>query len=281
MTLNEKERKIYIVGHKNPDTDSICSAIAYANLKKMITGKNYVAKRAGEISEETRYVLDTFGVPEPALLNNVFQQLKDVDIGKVEGVPSSASLREVWSRMKEHNIKTLPVLNDHKLEGIITIGDIANSYMEQHDSHLLSVARTQYRSIAQTLDGTTVIGNEHAYFIKGKVVIAASSPDMMENFIEEDDLVIVGNRYESQLCAIEMNASCLVICKGVEVSRTIRKLAAERDVVIISTPHDTFTTARLINQSIPVKCFMTKEHLTTFHMNDYLEEIKEVMTKKR
>ncbi|MBY0757769.1 MULTISPECIES: putative manganese-dependent inorganic diphosphatase [Sellimonas] len=281
MTLNEKERKIYIVGHKNPDTDSICSAIAYANLKKMITGKNYVAKRAGEISEETRYVLDTFGVPEPALLNNVFQQLKDVDIGKVEGVPSSASLREVWSRMKEHNIKTLPVLNDHKLEGIITIGDIANSYMEQHDSHLLSVARTQYRSIAQTLDGTTVIGNEHAYFIKGKVVIAASSPDMMENFIEEDDLVIVGNRYESQLCAIEMNASCLVICQGVEVSRTIRKLAAERDVVIISTPHDTFTTARLINQSIPVKCFMTKEHLTTFHMNDYLEEIKEVMTKKR
>ena len=281
MTLNEKERKIYIVGHKNPDTDSICSAIAYANLKKMITGKNYVAKRAGEISEETRYVLDTFGVPEPALLNNVFQQLKDVDIGKVEGVPSSASLREVWSRMKEHNIKTLPVLNDHKLEGIITIGDIANSYMEQHDSHLLSVARTQYRSIAQTLDGTTVIGNEHAYFIKGKVVIAASSPDMMENFIEEDDLVIVGNRYESQLCAIEMNASCLVICQGVEVSRTIRKLAAERDVVIISTPHDTFTTARLINQSIPVKFIMKTENLVTFHTEDFTDDIQEVMIKHR
>lgn len=281
MTLNEKERKIYIVGHKNPDTDSICSAIAYANLKRAMTGKNYVPKRAGEVSEETRFVLETFGVQEPALLENVYQQLKDVDIGKVEGVPGSTSVREAWSRMRENNIKTLPVLNENRLEGIITIGDIANSYMEQHDSHLLSAARTQYRSIAHTLDGMIVTGNEHAYFVKGKVVIAASSPDMMENFIEEDDLVIVGNRYESQLCAIEMNASCLVICQGVEVSKTIRKLATERDIVIISTPHDTFTTARLINQSIPVKCFMTKEHLTTFRMNDYLEEIKEVMTKKR
>lgn len=281
MTQNEKERKVYIVGHKNPDTDSICSAIAYANLKRLITGKTYTARRAGQISEETHYVLNRFQVPEPAFLNNVYQQLKDVDIRRIEGVSNQASVREAWNTMKENNIKTLPVLRDQRLEGIITIGDIASSYMEQHDSHLLSVARTQYRSIAHTLDGTVVTGNEHAYFLNGKVVIAASSPDMMENFIEDDDLVIVGNRYESQLCAIEMNASCLVICQGVEVSRTIRKLAEERDIVIISTPHDTFTTARLINQSIPVKYFMTKDHLTTFHINDYLEEIKEVMAKKR
>ena len=281
MAEYEKERKIYVVGHKNPDTDSICSGIAYAALKKKLTGKNYVPKRAGQVSEETRYVLDRFEVEEPALLQNVFQQLKDVDIRKIEGVSSQASVRDAWNTMRENNIKTLPVLRDHKLEGIITIGDIANSYMEQHDSYLLSVAKTQYKSIVHTLDGTVVTGNDHAYFTKGKVVIAASSPDMMENFIEDDDLVIVGNRYESQLCAIEMNASCLVICQGAEVSKTIRKLAEEREVVIISTHYDTFTTARLINQSIPVKYYMTKDHLTTFNMNDYLEEIKEVMTKKR
>ena len=240
-----------------------------------------MAKRAGAVSEETRYVLDYFHVEEPALLQNVFQQLKDVDIRKIDGVSSQASIKEAWAMMRENSIRTLPVLNEQKLEGIITIGDIANSYMELYDSYLLSDARTQYRSIMNTLDGKIVTGNEHAYFVKGKVVIAASSPDMMENFIDEDDLVIVGNRYESQLCAIEMDASCLVICQGAEVSKTIRKLASERDVVIISTPHDTFTTARLINQSIPVKYFMTKEHLSTFHMNDYLEEVRDVMSKKR
>ena len=281
MSDNQKDRKVYVVGHKNPDTDSICSAIAYAELKKQITGRNYVAKRAGEVSEETRYVLDYFHVEEPALLQNVFQQLKDVDIRKIDGVSSQASIKEAWAMMRENSIRTLPVLHEQKLEGIITIGDIANSYMELYDSYLLSDARTQYRSIMNTLDGKIVTGNEHAYFVKGKVVIAASSPDMMENFIDEDDLVIVGNRYESQLCAIEMDASCLVICQGAEVSKTIRKLASERDVVIISTPHDTFTTARLINQSIPVKYFMTKEHLSTFHMNDYLEEVRDVMSKKR
>lgn len=281
MSDNQKDRKVYVVGHKNPDTDSICSAIAYAELKKQITGKNYVAKRAGSVSEETWYVLDYFHVEEPALLQNVFQQLKDVDIRKIDGVSSQASIKEAWAMMRENSIRTLPVLNDQKLEGIITIGDIANSYMELYDSYLLSEARTQYRSIMNTLDGKIVTGNEHAYFVKGKVVIAASSPDMMENFIDQDDLVIVGNRYESQLCAIEMDASCLVICQGAEVSKTIRKLASERDVVIISTPHDTFTTARLINQSIPVKYFMTKEHLSTFHINDYLEEVRDVMSKKR
>lgn len=281
MSDNQKDRKVYVVGHKNPDTDSICSAIAYAELKKQITGKNYVAKRAGSVSEETRYVLDYFHVGEPALLQNVFQQLKDVDIRKIDGVSSQASIKEAWAMMRENSIRTLPVLNEQKLEGIITIGDIANSYMELYDSYLLSEARTQYRSIMNTLDGTIITGNEHAYFVKGKVVIAASSPDMMENFIDPDDLVIVGNRYESQLCAIEMDASCLVICQGAEVSKTIRKLASERDVVIISTPHDTFTTARLINQSIPVKYFMTKEHLSTFHINDYLEEVRDVMSKKR
>ena len=281
MSDNQKDRKVYVVGHKNPDTDSICSAIAYAELKRRVTGKNYVAKRAGTVSEETLFVLNQFHVQEPALLQNVFQQLKDVDIRKIDGVSSQASVKEAWAMMKENSIRTLPVLKDQKLEGIITIGDIANSYMELHDSHLLSEARTQYRSIKDTLSGEIITGNEHAYFIKGKVVIAASSPDMMENFIEPDDLVIVGNRYESQLCAIEMDASCLVICQGAEVSRTIKKLASERDIVIISTPFDTFTTARLINQSIPVKHFMTRDHLTTFHVNDYLEEVKEVMTKKR
>ena len=278
---NRKVKKTYVIGHKNPDTDSICSAIAYANLKREMTGEEYVAKRAGELNGETAYVLDRFGVEVPGYLGDVHLQVKDMDIRQIEGVRSNASIREAWTRMKQENIRTLPVTRNDRLEGLITIGDIATSYMEVYDSHILSTARTQYRNIVNTLDGTIVTGNEHGYFLKGKVIIAASSPDMMENIIEKDDLVILGNRYESQLCAIEMDASCLVICQGAEISRTIKKMAMERDIVVIQTPHDTFTAARLINQSIPVKYFMSKDNLETFHMSDYVDDVKEVMAKKK
>ena len=153
--------------------------------------------------------------------------------------------------------------------------------MDVYDSHILSKARTQYQNIVSTLDGQVLTGNPHAYFIKGKVAVAASSPDLMETYIEKDDLVILGNRYESQLCAIELDASCLVVCQGAQVSRTILKMAEERDIVVITTPHDTFTVSRLINQSIPVKHFMEKEGLTIFNTEDYVESVKEIMAKKR
>ena len=257
----KKPKKVYVIGHKNPDTDSICSAIAYANLKNKITGEKYIAKRAGEVNGETAYVLDKFQVSVPSLLDNVHLQVKDMDIRHIEGVSGHMSIKDAWARMKDENIKTLPVTRGEKLEGLITIGDIATSYMEVYDNNILATARTQYRNIVKTLDGTLISGNEHGYFLNGKVVIAASSPDLMENFIEKDDLVILGNRYESQLCAIEMDASCLVICQGANISKTIKKMAEERDIVIIQTPHDTFTAARLINQSIPVKYFMRRDNL--------------------
>ena len=277
----KKPKKVYVIGHKNPDTDSICSAIAYANLKNKITGEKYIAKRAGEVNGETAYVLDKFQVSVPSLLDNVHLQVKDMDIRHIEGVSDHMSIKDAWARMKDENIKTLPVTRGEKLEGLITIGDIATSYMEVYDNNILATARTQYRNIVKTLDGTLISGNEHGYFLNGKVVIAASSPDLMENFIEKDDLVILGNRYESQLCAIEMDASCLVICQGANISKTIKKMAEERDIVIIQTPHDTFTAARLINQSIPVKYFMRRDNLEIFHLNDYVEHVKEVMSKTK
>ena len=277
----KKPKKVYVIGHKNPDTDSICSAIAYANLKNKITGEKYIAKRAGEVNGETAYVLDKFQVSVPSLLDNVHLQVKDMDIRHIEGVSDHMSIKDAWARMKDENIKTLPVTRGEKLEGLITIGDIATSYMEVYDNNILATARTQYRNIVKTLDGTLISGNVHGYFLNGKVVIAASSPDLMENFIEKDDLVILGNRYESQLCAIEMDASCLVICQGANISKTIKKMAEERDIVIIQTPHDTFTAARLINQSIPVKYFMSRDNLEIFHLNDYVEHVKEVMSKTK
>ncbi len=277
-----QEKKIYIIGHKNPDTDSICSAIAYADIKNRTENHTYAAKRAGQISQETQYVLNRFQMDPPGYVPNVGPKVRDMDVRRIQGVDSSISLKKAWTLMRNENVNTLPITNeDNELEGLITINIIAESYMDVYDNSILSTARTQYKNILDTLDGTMVTGNEHAYFIKGKVVVAAANPDLMENYIEEDDLVILGNRYESQLCAIEMNASCIIVCEGAPVSKTIRRLAQDKECVIISTPHDTYTVARLVNQSMPVRYFMKRDEMTAFRMDDYLDDVKEVMAKKR
>ncbi len=274
-------KKTYVIGHKNPDTDSICSAIAYAELKRTVTGNEYTARRAGQINEETQYVLDRFKVQAPTLLQNVKLQVKDLDIHEIEGVDPNSSIKEAWRKMRDHSHKSMPVLTDGELVGIISTGDIVKSYMDVYDSRILSQAKTQYKNIIDTLDGTLITGNRHGYFSKGKVAIAASNPELMEEFIEKDDLVILSNRYEAQECAIDIDASCLVICNGVEISEELIKKAKEQSIVIISTPHDTFTVSRLINQSIPVSHFMTEGPLLTFSMTDYVDDIKEEMTKRK
>lgn len=279
--MGKKSRKVYIVGHKNPDTDSICSAIAYAELKRRVTGDDYVAKRAGQINEETHYVLKKFKMDAPGLLQNVKLQVKDMDIHKIDGVEPNVSIRDTWNKMKENNIKTLPVLKDEELVGVISTGDIATSYMEVYDNRVLSEARTQYKNIIDTLDGKLISGNEHGCFTTGKVTVGASNDELMKEFIEKDDLVILGNRPEAQACAVNIDASCMVVCQDAAVSPELIKKAEEQSIVIISTPHDTYTVARLINQSIPVKYFMSKGPLITFSMNDYVDDIRERMTKNK
>ena len=277
----EKDRKVYVVGHKNPDTDSICSAIAYAALKTKITDIPHEPRRAGQLNEETQYVLERFGVKAPRLLSDLREQIKDVELKEVDGLKSSVSIRTAWEKMQESNIHTLPVTRDGKLEGLITIGDIAKTYMEVYDSTIISKARTQYRNIARAVDGEVHTGNEHSYLLKGKVVIAASSRILMSDFINKDDLVIMGDRKDAQQCAIDMDASCMVVCQNAPVSDRIIKQAQEKEIVIIRTPHDTFTAAQHINQSIPVKYFMSKDNLVTFKLRDYVDDVKEVMARKR
>ena len=153
--------------------------------------------------------------------------------------------------------------------------------MNLYDSSIISKACTKYANILDTLEGSMVVGDSEAYFDQGKVLIAAANPDLMENYIEKHDLVILGNRYESQLCAIEMEAGCIIVCEGAGVSLTIRKLAQERGCAVITTPYDTYTTARLINQSMPISYFMTKENIIEFSEEDYLDDIREIMASKR
>lgn len=280
--MSIKKEKVFVLGHKNPDTDSICSAICYANLKnKLNENVEYIAMRAGHLNEESQYVMERFGVQPPVYIKDVRTQVRDIEIRETEGVDQDISLKTAWSLMRDDNVVTLPITKGNKLVGLITIGDIATSYMDVYDSRILATAKTKYKNILETLDGQLVTGDAEALFDKGKVLIAAANPDLMENYIEEHDLVILGNRYESQLCAIEMNADCIVVCEGAPVSMTIKKLAEEKGCTVIGTPHDTYTVARLINQSMPIAHFMRTERLVTFRLDEFTETIKDVMAKKR
>lgn len=278
----ELKRKTTVIGHRNPDTDSICSAICYANLKRALTGGEYVPARAGHVNGETQFVLNYFGVEEPKLVEDVRTQVKDIEIRKTRGVADNISLKKAWNIMQENNVVTIPsVRPDGTLEGLITVGDITKTYMNIYDSSILSKANTQYSNIIETLEADLLVGSADVYFDKGKVLIAAANPDLMEFYIEPHDLVILGNRYESQLCAIEMGAACIIVCEGAGVSMTIKKIAQDRGCTVIATTYDTYTAARLINQSMPISYFMTREHLITFNSDDYTDEIREVMASKR
>ena len=279
--MSSETSPVYVIGHKNPDTDSICSAVAYAELKNLLHGGGYCAARAGQINQETQYVLNFFQAQAPIYVPDVMTDVSDIEIRKTQGVTGDISLKKAWNMMRALGVVTLPITDNQRLQGLITIGDIANAYMDVYDNCILSVAGTPYKNILETLDAELLLGDKNALYDRGEVVIAAANPDVMEDYIHEGDMVILGNRYESQLCAIEMNAACIIVCMGAKVSKTIQKLAQEHNCSIIVTPHDTFTVARMINQSMPISHFMKREGLVTFKVTEKKEDIKGIMGQKR
>lgn len=280
----EEKRNAYVVGHRNPDTDSICSAIAYAELKNLEGDSeyNFLATRAGQINAETEYILSKFGMEPPVYLNNLGTRVKEMEIRHAPSIRSNLSLRKAWQLMINENCVTLPIVDDENvLKGLITIQDIAKAYMEEMSSSILSDSKTPYRNIVETLDAELIVGDIDGCFDKGNVLIAAANPDVMENYIQPGDMVILGNRYESQLSAIEMEAGCIIVCLNSPVSKSIKHLAQNSGCTVIVTPLDTFAAARLLNQSMTVEYFMTKENLMTFDPYDFTDTVKEEMMKRR
>lgn len=280
--MGDSRKKILVIGHRNPDTDSICSAIAYARLKQKLDDTFcYVPLRAGQISEETQFVLDSFQVEPPEYITDVGTQVRDIDIRRTDGISGESSMKEAWQIMRDTMVATLPVTENDQLRGIIAVKDIATSNMDIYDNRILASSETSYQAVADTLDGQVVVGDPSQRIQRGKIMIAAGSVDVVEDFIEDGDMVIVGDRYESQLCVIEMNAGCLITCLSSKISKTITKLAKERGCTVISTPHDTYTAARLVNQSTPIRYFMRTEDLITFRLDELTESVMSRMAKVR
>ena len=275
-------KPVIVIGHKNPDSDSILSAICYANLKQKITGRAHIPCRAGEINNETKYILEHFGVEPPQLIETLAPTLADVQYRQIDGVSSHMSLRKAWEYMRDNDIPTVPVVtNEGQLKGILTLGDIARFYMEDQDANALAEAGTRYRNIVETLQGEMVVGDPEDHFTEGKVMVAAANPDVMEEYINEHDMVILGNRYESQLSSIEMKAGCIIVCLGSKVSRSIRKLAQEAGTNVVSSPLDTYACSKLINQAVPVRHVMRTKGVITFREDDPVADVKAAVSKLR
>ncbi len=281
MTKKTDERPVFVIGHKNPDTDSVCAALAYAELKRAITGKNYIAARCGHLNEETQYVLKRFSIQPPVYITDVRSQVRDMEMNMISVDSKMLSLKKAAELMHDAEVVTLCITENGKLSGLVTSDDIVRAYMDVYDDTILSKAETPFSNIIETLDGELVTGSSTASMKKGKVVIAAGYPETLEDAIEPGDFVILGNRYDTQLCAIEMDAGCIIVCEGAKVSESIMRLAGEKGTTIIVTPHNTFTTARLIHQSLPVGYIMKKEGLISFRMDEYIEDIEPTIVKLR
>ena len=278
----KKDEKVYVVGHKNPDTDSICSAIAYADFKTRTThGKRYIPKRAGQINKETEFVLKKFGMEIPEFILDVGVQVRDLEMHPTPHVNSGMTILEMWKLMNEHNIATLPITDsEHRLEGIVSVTDVANFAMRS-EQFPLAKAKTQYKNIAATLDGKVLVGNELGLFSEGRVIIATGTPENMQNCMGSDDLVITGEREEMQIAALEANASCIIVGMNSPVSEAVIELAKDNSSVVITTPYDTYSIASRINQSAPVRFLMKRDGLITFNTSDFVDNIKETMGRLR
>ena len=275
---------LYIFGHKNPDTDSVCSAIAYAELKKRL-GLKAEACRLGDLNDETKFVLDYFNVPSPLKISNVRRQVSDLDVDIVDKLSPDVSIKIAWHIMEQTNIRTLPIVDDaQKLLGLVSLTNITDKYMDVFDYTSISTCGTSIDNILETINGEIVAGSRHDFGVTGKVVVAACCPDSYGDYIEEGDIVIVGNRSDSQLKALELAAKADVLSCGFKPDEEICKIAEANKAILITTQYDTYTTARLINQSIPVSSIMTADennNIIKFYIDDYIEDIRESMTKNR
>ena len=268
---------VYVSGHRNPDTDSICSAIAYSYLLNATNKYNAVPVRLGEINRETEYVLKRFGVEHPVLLKTVKQKVEDLNYDKVTVFSKDLTLKTAWFLLKQQNLKSAPILDEHgQLLGLLSTSNIIEGYMDQWDSEVLKKAKTPVENVIDTLEANVIYLNESLKVVEGDIHIAAMSGSEAKKRIHENDVVIVGGDRSDDLEELISVKPSLIVLTG--------SLTADENVVkisIISTPFNTYQTSQQIVQAIPVEYVMIKGDIKTFSTDDTLDYMKEVMSETR
>ncbi|MFT8313900.1 MAG: putative manganese-dependent inorganic diphosphatase [Clostridium sp.] len=273
---------IYITGHKNPDSDSICAAVAYSEFKNKTGSTKAIPLRQGELSRETKFILDYFDVEEPLLKTTMKLQISDLNFDNISPITADVSLKKAWSLMKENNVKSLPVVdNQGKLKGLASISNLISTYISNWDDNILSKSSTKIDNILDALSAKAIYLSSENPSFPGKIIVAAMLPESFEEYINEGDIVISGDRKDIQSIIVKAKASLLIVTGNHDLSEEILEKAKKAGTSIILTPYDSFTTARLIVQSIPVGYILNNSEIITFNVNDYIEDAKDTMIKTR
>ena len=274
---------VYVSGHRNPDTDSICSAIAYSYLLNATNKYNAIPVRLGEINRETEYVLKRFGVEHPVLLKTVKQKVEDLNYDKVTVFSKDLTLKTAWFLLKQQNLKSAPILDEHgQLLGLLSTSNIIEGYMDQWDSEVLKKAKTPVENVIDTLEANVIYLNNALKVIEGDIHIAAMSGSEAKKRIHENDVVIVGgDRSDDLEELISVKPSLIVLTGSLTADENIVKKCEEQGISIISTPFNTYQTSQQIVQAIPVEYVMIKGDIKTFSTDDTLDYMKEVMSETR
>ena len=274
---------VYVSGHRNPDTDSICSAIAYSYLLNATNKYNAIPVRLGEVNRETEYVLKRFGVEHPVLLKTVKQKVEDLNYDKVTVFSKDLTLKTAWFLLKQQNLKSAPILDEHgQLLGLLSTSNIIEGYMDQWDSEVLKKAKTPVENVIDTLEANVIYLNESLKVVEGDIHIAAMSGSEAKKRIHENDVVIVGgDRSDDLEELISVKPSLIVLTGSLTADENVVKKCEEQGISIISTPFNTYQTSQQIVQAIPVEYVMIKGDIKTFSTDDTLDYMKEVMSETR
>ncbi|MBC9785610.1 putative manganese-dependent inorganic diphosphatase [Heliobacterium chlorum] len=273
---------VFVIGHRNPDTDSICSAISYAFLKRQLTGREYIPARCGKVKPETQFVLDYFKVDAPQLITDVRARVSDLLNGQAPvSICKDTPIREVGILSRNKNTKSLPVVDENnRLQGIISLGDIAQLYLNLDELNNLEKMGLTLGGVLRTMGGRFLVAAPPETVLRGKAIIGAMHEETMVQRISEGDVVIIGDREGSQLAALDAGAGCLIVTGGFAITERVEKKARQKGVPVLSVPYDTFNTGRLIGLSAPVYSIMHQE-MVTFQPDDFVDETRKVMLETR
>ncbi len=275
--------KIYILGHKNPDTDSVCAAISMAYLKNA-TDKDatYIPLVAGEVNSETEYVLNRFGVNVPEVTHDIRRQAGDLNVTPAEMIDKEATIKEVAETMVRISDYTLPVGEDGELIGIVTGGDVARFYMNVDDRVSIAAAKTKIANIIRVVEGSLVCGDEDRAIAKGTVRVVAAGTDLTAKTVEPGDVVVISKNDENNEMIAKKGDCVIILCGGGNPTDDLKKLAEKNNTTIISSNYDIYEVVRVLKKCIPARHIMRAiDEVQTFSAADFLDDIKKIIIEKR
>lgn len=273
--------KVYVIGHRHPDTDSICSAIGYADLLNHREGEagKYVSARCGEVNPETQFALEKFGAGAPVLIESVEPNVSDLPFTYPVSAHADVPTIEVVAMMDEHGVRNMPIVDDNGiLLGLMSEHGLARAYVTRTKIEQLSITPIKLQSLAKILNAQILVPGPD--LLEGKVYIAIDALHVSLSRLSPSDVAIVGDNEPAQLALISAGIAALIIADSSPVGERVINAAKARNVAVLSTALDAFGVGKMINLSLPASMVMATD-VPRVSMSDSIEYVKEIVSNSK